>query len=231
MDAVQFILHRKTTLAGALLPIPVYINGQYVGTIHNGKTLVANVPHASVYYIEDKPFSEKNAVLYGDSRTVYRILLMRAGGWHTVSYNEFYIEQDGQPTPAPSFSFERLHSAIFENKMQKLSSTERVLALCIEFEYGLRDDIQEILASENLYSIAETLQNVGARQYAELLQNILHTDFSDVPLPLGDEQIEEMKNKIKRANEKVRNNRSAYNEFHKAFIRYLLCFLENERQA
>ena len=25
MDAVQFILHRKTTLAGALLPIPVYM--------------------------------------------------------------------------------------------------------------------------------------------------------------------------------------------------------------
>ena len=42
----------------------MYINGQYIGTIRNGKSLDANVPKAGVYYIEDDILSSRNAVIY-----------------------------------------------------------------------------------------------------------------------------------------------------------------------
>ena len=60
MREVRFHIHRKSTFAGALLPYRMYINGQYIGTIRNGKSLDANIPKAGVYYIEDDILSSRN---------------------------------------------------------------------------------------------------------------------------------------------------------------------------
>ena len=43
MREVRFHIHRKSAFAGALLPYRMYINGQYIGTIRNGKSLDANL--------------------------------------------------------------------------------------------------------------------------------------------------------------------------------------------
>lgn len=56
MSEVRFHIHRKSTFAGALLPYRMHINGQYIGTIRNGKSLDANVPKADAYYVEDGIF-------------------------------------------------------------------------------------------------------------------------------------------------------------------------------
>ena len=48
MREVRFHIHRKSAFAGALLPYRMYINGQYIGTIRNGKSLDANVPKAFI---------------------------------------------------------------------------------------------------------------------------------------------------------------------------------------
>ena len=71
MREVRFHIHRKSAFAGALLPYRMYINGQYIGTIRNGKSLDANVPKAGVYYIEDDILSLRNAVIYDNGLSEY----------------------------------------------------------------------------------------------------------------------------------------------------------------
>ena len=93
MREVRFHIHRKSTFAGALLPYRMHINGQYIGTIRNGKSLDANVPKAGVYYIEDDILSLRNAVIYDNGLSEYSVVIKRAGGWRTESYNEFYMEK------------------------------------------------------------------------------------------------------------------------------------------
>ena len=80
MREVRFHIHRKSTFAGALLPYRMYINGQYIGTIRNGKSLDANVPKAGVYYIEDDILSSRNAVIYDNGLSEYSVVIKRAGG-------------------------------------------------------------------------------------------------------------------------------------------------------
>ena len=68
MREVRFHIHRKSAFAGALLPYRMYINGQYIGTIRNGKSLDANVPKAGVYYIEDDILFSRSAVIFSMNR-------------------------------------------------------------------------------------------------------------------------------------------------------------------
>ena len=78
MREVRFHIHRKSAFAGALLPYRMYINGQYIGTIRNGKSLDANVPKAGVYYIEDDILFSRNAVIYDKaSRRVAHGIIQR----------------------------------------------------------------------------------------------------------------------------------------------------------
>ena len=44
MREVRFHIHRKSAFAGALLPYRMYINGQYIGTIRNGKSRMQTFP-------------------------------------------------------------------------------------------------------------------------------------------------------------------------------------------
>lgn len=128
MREVRFHIHRKSAFAGALLPYRMYINGQYIGTIRNGKSLDANVPKAGVYYIEDDILSSRNAVIYDNGLSEYSVVIKRAGGWRTESYNEFYMEKGNVLEQLPSFHWEKL----FELQ-QSMSQSERLLALSVEF--------------------------------------------------------------------------------------------------
>ena len=105
MREVQFHTHRKSAFAGALLPYRMYINGQYIGTIRNGKSHAesANVPKAGVYYIEDDILSSRNAVIYDNGLSEHSVVIKRAGGWRTESYNEFYMEKGNVLEQLPVF--------------------------------------------------------------------------------------------------------------------------------
>ena len=150
MREVRFHIHRKSTFAGALLPYRMYINGQYIGTIRNGKSLDANVPKAGVYYIEDDILSSRNAVIYDNGLSEYSVVIKRAGGWRTESYNEFYMEKGNVLEQLPSFHWEKL----FELQ-QSMSQSERLLALSVEFWMSAMDDLQEVLTSEHLFEIID----------------------------------------------------------------------------
>ena len=54
----------------------------------------------------DGIFSERNAMLYDSGRQKYELLLKRAGGWRTESYNEFYTKQNCEWVQVPSFHFD-----------------------------------------------------------------------------------------------------------------------------
>lgn len=181
MREVRFHIHRKSTFAGALLPYRMYINGQYIGTIRNGKSLDANVPKAGVYYIEDDILSSRNAVIYDNGLSEYSVVIKRAGGWRTESYNEFYMEKGNVLEQLPSFHWEKL----FELQ-QSMSQSERLLALSVEFWMSAMDDLQEVLASEHLFEIIAALQTIGAHKYHDLLLKIMNDDFGDVRFPLDD---------------------------------------------
>lgn len=225
MDLVQFSISRKAAFAGALLPYRIHINGQYVGTLLNGQTLTVDVPRTNAYYIEDDAFSKENAIIYDNGQRQRRILLKRIGGWRTVSYTEFHVEQDGKFVQAPSYPLDRLYAAILEDRMDALSPNEQVLAFCLEFEYAIQDGLQTVLASENLFSITSALQKVGADQYADLLQNVIRVDFSDVKFPISHQQAAQLRGRIERADEMFQNNASASAALHRGFVRYLLANL------
>lgn len=181
MREVRFHIHRKSAFTGALLPYRMHINGQYIGTIRNGKSLDANVPKAGVYYIEDDILSSRNAVIYDNGLSEYSVVIKRAGGWRTESYNEFYMEKGNVLEQLPSFHWEKL----FELQ-QSMSQSERLLALSVEFWLSARDDLQEVLASEHLFEIIAALQTIGAHKYHDLLLKIMNDDFGDVRFPLDD---------------------------------------------
>ena len=58
MKHVRFNIFRKAAFAGAFLPYNIYINGEFVGTIKNGKTLNVDVPEADIYYLEDTDYAK-----------------------------------------------------------------------------------------------------------------------------------------------------------------------------
>ncbi|MBD9203926.1 MAG: hypothetical protein EGQ29_04975 [Clostridiales bacterium] len=221
MREVRFHIHRKSTFAGALLPYRMYINGQYIGTIRNGKSLDANVPKAGVYYIEDDILSSRNAVIYDNGLSEYSVVIKRAGGWRTESYNEFYMEKGNVLEQLPSFHWEKL----FELQ-QSMSLSERLLALSVEFWMSAMDDLQEVLASEHLFEIIAALQTIGAHKYHDLLLKIMNDDFGDVRFPLDDNQIEQMQPKIEDANRAFWKNKGAEAEFRGAVTNFLITNLD-----
>ena len=217
MREVRFHIHRKSAFAGALLSYRMYINGQYIGTIRNGKSLDANVPKAGVYYIEDDILFSRNAVIYDNGLSEYSVVIKRAGGWRTESYNEFYMEKGNVLEQLPSFHWEKL----FELQ-QSMSQSERLLALSVEFWMSAVDDLQEVLASEHLFEIITALQTIGAHKYHDLLLKIMNDDFGDVRFPLDDNRIEQMQPKIEDANRAFWKNKGAEAEFRGAVTNFLI---------
>lgn len=228
MRFIQFNIFRKAAFAGALLPYNIYINGRFAGVIKNGKSISVKIPEADVYYIEDNNSFERNAVVFSDNESEYNIILKRAGGWKTDSYNEFYIEKNKEIKQLPSFHFERFMNAVFEKNIDQLSSDEQLLALCLDFSYSIMDDIQEVLESSNLSRTIDALQTIGACQYHNQLTQIIEEDFHDVSLPLNDEQTEQLYDRLNKANRLIWNNEGlAYEELRMAIVRHIIENLTN----
>lgn len=185
------------------------------------KSLDANVPKAGVYYIEDDILSSRNAVIYDNGLSEYSVVIKRAGGWRTESYNEFYMEKGNVLEQLPSFHWEKL----FELQ-QSMSQSERLLALSVEFWMSAMDDLQEVLASEHLFEIIAALQTIGAHKYHDLLLKIMNDDFGDVRFPLDDNQIEQMQPKIEDANRAFWKNKGAEAEFRGAVTNFLITNLD-----
>lgn len=222
MKFVRFNIFRKAAFAGALLPYNIYINGKYVGTVKNGKTLNVEVPESDVYYLEDNNSFERNAVIINSNISDYNIMIKRAGGWRTDSYNEFYIDNGYTIDQLPSFHFNRFMNAVYNDSIDQLSPDEKLLALCLNFSYSIMDDIQEVLASIHLSNTIEALKTIGANQYLRLLTQVIDEYFPNVSLPLNDEQLKQMYHSLNKSNQLIwKNERPAYDELHEVLIRHI----------
>ena len=228
MKLVRFNIFRKAAFAGAFLPYNIYINGKFVGTIKNGKTLNVDVPEADVYYLEDNNSFERNAVIINSNTSDYNILLKRAGGWRTDSYNEFFIDNGDTIDQLPSFHFDRFMNAVFNDSIDQLSPDEQIFALCLNFCYSIMDDIQEVLASSNLSNTIEALRTIGANRYVGLLTQVIDEYFLNVSLPLNDEQIEQMYDSLNKAYQLIwKNEGPAYDEIREVMVRHITEKLNN----
>lgn len=216
MNTVRFTIQRKSSLSGIILTFPIHINGRYADLIRNGKRISAEAPKSAVYFIEDHPFSDKNAVLYDNGQSDYHVLMKRAGGWTTASYNTFYVEQNGKLAQAPSFHLDKLHRAIYSREISGLSPDEQVLTLCLALNDGIQSYFDEAFAAQNPSSMIEALETIGAGQSARLLRAALAPDGHPA---------QQTPDSLKKAADAVWKNKEAYAEYHEAFIRFMLAKL------
>lgn len=232
METVHFTIYRKRAFAGALLPYNIYINGQFVGTIKNGKTLNADVPKADVYYIEDDNTFERNAVIYDKNVSEYKIILKRAGGWQTASYNEFYIDNGNKKEPIPSFHFDKFAEAAFLSGIDELPPDERRLALYLKSWDEIPSNAEEILMSNHFDEIIDALKEIGAKKFVNLFSNIINEFFPDVTLPLSYKQCRQMRDRINDANKMIRNNeKSTWDELRYIMVKHITSTLINEENV
>lgn len=122
----------------------------------------------------------------------------------------------------PSFHFDKLFDAIFNENIERLPHNEQTLALCLEFWNDIVDDVQELLASERVYKIIDSLREIGADKIADVISDIIEKYFSGVQLPLNDEQLEQMYESVNKANKNIWENKSAPDEFHDVVVRYIV---------
>ena len=135
-------------------------------------------------------------------------MLRTRGGWRTEAHCEFYICADAQMQQLPSFHFDKLFDAIFNENIERLPHNV--------------DDVQELLASERVYKIIDSLREIGADKITDVISDIIEKYFSGVQLPLNDEQLEQMYESVNKANKNIWKNKSAPDEFHDAVVRYIV---------
>lgn len=98
-----------------MTPFPVYINGRYVVTLYNGKTVTAEVLRANIYFIDSK-LSEENALLYDNKQSEYSIDLKPSAGAFA-----YYIKSDSDFVKLPSVDFGKLYTASFGEPIPAIS--------------------------------------------------------------------------------------------------------------
>lgn len=224
-DVVRFVIHRKFTFQGALLPEQIYINGMAAGKLHVGGYVETHVPRAKAYYLETDSGS---AILHDNGEGLYELTCKMQGGWKLPPEMRFYQKTANGEVLLPKFPEGRLVTAIFEERLESLSKPEQTLALCREFWNGICEDVDEVLYSPYIHEMAEALHEVGATEYEKFLRGMTE-QFADVPLPLSDEQIEAMRKRIDEFNRaKTRIYKTAMPELREAMALYLVEHLAEE---
>ena len=76
-----------------------------------------------------------------------------------------------------SFHFDKLFDAIYNENIKRFPHNEQTLALCLEFWNDIVDDVQELLASERVYKIIDSLREIGADKIADVISDIIEKVF------------------------------------------------------
>ena len=216
---VRFVIRRKITVPGILLPERIYINGKPAGTLHVGGRVETFVPRAKAYYLET---DSDDAILHDNGQGFYELTCKMQGGWAAPSEMRFYQKTADGEMPVQPLHSGRLYTAIFQEKLETLSKPEQTLALCREFWNGICEDADEILYSPYVREMADALHEVGAAEYEAFLRNMI-AQFADVPLPLNDERIEAMRKRIDEFNRaETRISKTAIPELREAMALYLV---------
>ena len=227
MDTVRFHIFRKAAFAGCLLTYELYINGEFVGTLKNGKILEAIVPRARLYYMDEAwSFNERNGYFEDDGSDEYFITIKRAGGWKTNSYMEFYKRNTDQMINLPSFECDKFWSAIVnDDEFAQLRECEKIFARCLEFQNDINDDIDALLCNEHYHEMLAAVKQIGANGVYNAITSLVSEQFSpDFELPFNDSQGSCFKRSAVSNGNKAPDGylkNGAYEELHKCLVSYL----------
>lgn len=230
-EKVRFHFVRKWALSGALLTCKLFINGEFVGSLKNGKTLDVDVPKSDYYYIDEMwaPDERNGVIRASDLKDANQIFveIRRAGGWRTDSYNEFYVREIDMYVNLPSFDYARYYQACYDDILfSELTEKERILTLGLAFFNEVSDGADEVLYNERLLEMLGALQHIGAMHYLNAFTSIVNHVFDGITLPLNDEiqEDKDIQKRLAEANRIVwdseKNNKSA-EEFHKCIVAYI----------
>ena len=184
---VKLTITRKRMLRAALIPYRVYVNGQYVGTLKNGKTLEADIPKQTDYIFDmGTPFLRSSVLRDCDGDHLSLHMEIIGGGESprepVLLTNKFDALH---PLEDADFSWGALTR---ESELELLDDPRRILALCMLFWNTLGEGASELLYLPQLPEMLEALRTVGACDYADAVERILRDLFPDTPLPLDREQ-------------------------------------------
>ncbi len=225
MDKVHFHIFRKSSFAGCLLPQRIYINGEFVGSLRNGKSIDITVERAKLYYIEDR-YEGKNGYLLDDNSEAYNITIKRSGGCRTASYNEYFLLKSNQLKMLPSFDFRNFSEAIYDKlKFNLLNADEKILARCLEFDVDFHDDIDALLCNEHYYEMLGAIHKIGAVSIYSSINDFVREQFSrGEVIPFDDTpDTKEYEYKTNIGNKILINaqKNGEYDEFYKCMIMFI----------
>ena len=224
-DVVRFVIHRKFTFQGSLLPEQIYINGMAAGKLLVGGHVETHVPRSKAYYLETDSGS---AILHDNGQGLYELTCKMQGGWKLPPEMRFYQKTAGGEIALTPFPTGNMVAAIMDEKLETLTKPEQTLALCREFWNGICEDVDEALYSPYIHEMAEALHEVGATEYEKFLRDMI-AQFADVSLPLSDEQIDTMRKRINEFNRaETRIPKTAMPELREAMALYLVEHLAEE---
>ena len=231
-ENVRFQIVRKWALVEACVPYKLYVNGEYVGNLKNGKTLNINVPKSDYYFIDSMYESDvRNCIICAsdlNDPSQISVEIQCAGGWKTSPYNKFFALKNGEHVKLPSFDYSRYYAACYDDNLYSgLTEKERIFTRCLQFFNEVTEAADEVLLDDKVLEMLDALHCIGATQYTNTFHYILDHLFSEIMLPLTDEA-ENDKDLLRRVNEANRivwdpekENDSA-EELHKCLVEYII---------
>ncbi len=223
MDTVFFRITRKADLRGALIPCVMYVNGESIGRLGNGKSAGILLPRAKFYYIEDDAasFQHANGYLADNGADVYSVTINREGGWLKNSQPVLYFGDKKLPV----LDFIPYYQAMDDaEKFQALSRAEQILVRAYTF-YSLCDEMGVLLYEHPYRETVEALREIGAMQYHDAVTDFIAKELPDIQLPLSEKDAEDeaISQKLERLNEMLHqpDKADAAAEFRRCYARHI----------
>lgn len=235
-ENIQFRFIRKWALRGALVPYSIFINGQWVGYLKNGRELEVAVPRNSGYLIEEQaPFGSCVWLNSGESHV--EIEVRTVGGWKECCYPVFIRKNEGKVKQLdnPLTSVMRTYEG--KKKADELSAHERTLLLCYEFWILFSDDgsLGEVAGSETVVEMMQALRIIGAEKMAAFCERSFRDVLGNITLPLSDEMNDAMDEQLCELDD-VGSRACRYHEldeviqeFRTAIAQYVLKYMKPEK--
>ncbi len=224
MDTVFFRITRKADLRGALIPCDMYVNGEPLGRLGNGKSAGITLPRAKFYYIEGYAafFHYANGYLADNGADEYSITIGREGGWLKNSQPVLYFGDK----KLPALDFIPYYQAMDDDGIFKaLSHAEQILVRAYTF-YSLSDEMGVLLYEHPYHEIMAALREIGAMQYHDAVADFIAKELPDIHRPLSekDDEDEVIAEKLERLNAMLHQpeKADAAAEFRRCFVRHIV---------
>lgn len=199
----KITISRKWDLRAALIPYNVFVDGEFVGRLKNGKSLSREVERRESYIVGMGDFFGENRMITDNSSDEIRVALVMRGGWAKQCFQEFMLIDDSGALRALPNPFDKLRAAYVKSAdLCVVSAKERNLLLCAEFYLDFADGLDELAFNEKLNDMLAAAREIGATRVLDAYERTVNAHLSGVALPLTDDEIDsETEAKLLKASE------------------------------